>query len=193
MGAKKSDIWDREVPLDPGDFVLAVAPSGSGKTTLLRCILGWISPDSGRVLLHGQPVPGVGDPAWANLRASLLSAVLQDPLLIPGLTAAENLRLNPGGVSRARELAETLGLGHRLDAPVERRSTGQRQRVALCRALARPFSLLLLDEPFSHLDGPTAALAAECIESAVARNGAAVLCTGLSPHSPLAADRILHL
>lgn len=188
-----SSVWGHRIVCASGSITLVTAPSGSGKTTLLRCILGQVTPDHGKVILDGQPAPPGRHPGWATLRANLISVVLQNPLLVPGLTATENLRLNPVRTSDSITLATRLGIGHRLHAPVETLSTGQRQRLALCRALARPFKVLLLDEPFSHLDPNAAAVAADCIAEVATRNEAAVVLTAVSGSSPLTADRVLRL
>jgi NitT/TauT family transport system ATP-binding protein len=134
----------------PG-ITCVMGPSGQGKTTLLRILLGLERPDSGAV------------EGTAGLR---LSAVFQEDRLLPDRTALENLRfvLGPAMDSAgARALLEELGLPGADDRPVRAYSGGMRRRVALARALAAPYDLLAIDEPFTGLDGETRRRCLDCL------------------------------
>ncbi|MGF1530696.1 MAG: ATP-binding cassette domain-containing protein [Puniceicoccaceae bacterium] len=189
----RSDIWGQTVELVPHTFALVVAPSGTGKTTLVHCLSGVITPDQGTISLGGEILPPPGSPFWSELRSRKISTAYQNLNLIPELTGTENLRLAPFLDRDPMAFADRLGIGKRLHARVNQLSTGQRQRLSLCRSLARPYSLLILDEPFSHLDDRSAALAAELIEEEAASRAAIVLCTALSQRCPLSWDQTLHL
>ncbi|MBB3998632.1 ABC transporter ATP-binding protein [Aureimonas pseudogalii] len=148
-----------------GDVTLAVAagsrtaivgPSGSGKSTLLRLVAGFDAPDSGRIVLDGQPLAEGALVVPAHRRA--IGMVSQDGALFPHLSVADNVgfgleRRDPGRARRIDDLMNMVELRRELR---ERRphelSGGQQQRVALARALARSPRLMLLDEPFSALD-----------------------------------------
>jgi iron(III) transport system ATP-binding protein len=139
-----------------GSRTAIVGPSGSGKSTLLRLVAGFDAPDSGRIVLDGQPLADGALVVPAHRRA--IGMVSQDGALFPHLSVADNVafgleRRDPGRAQRIDELMDMVELRRDLR---ERRphelSGGQQQRVALARALARSPRLMLLDEPFSALD-----------------------------------------
>jgi ABC-type polar amino acid transport system ATPase subunit len=143
-GATTATLEGVSFTLETGRLAAILGPSGSGKSTLLRCIVGLERPDSGTIHLGGH----------AGL-------VFQSFELFPHLTTLDNCTLAQRLVSkrspaeaetRARQLLEELGLGHRMDAYPEMLSGGQRQRVAIARALAMEPAVLLYDEPTSALD-----------------------------------------
>ena len=157
--------------------MVVLGASGCGKTTLLRCIAGLIHADAGRILLDGQPlgVFGAGQRRIVYLN--------QEPLLFPHLTLFENiafgLRLRrlvePQLRERVADLVACLEL-----SGLERRypqalSGGQRQRVAFGRALAVDPALLLLDEPFSHLDPETRASMQDLFKQVATQRGISAL------------------
>jgi len=141
----------------PEESVTAIlGPSGCGKTTLLRLIAGFEAPDSGEILLRGQPV--CGDGRFVAPQHRRVGYVPQEGALFPHLDVADNITFGLRGRERrdghrVEELLSLVGL-----EPVVRQrfphqlSGGQQQRVALARALAPGPSLILLDEPFSSLD-----------------------------------------
>jgi molybdate transport system ATP-binding protein len=142
-------VWDGPVSLLSG-------PSGSGKTTLLEILAGLRTPDHGRVVLDGEVL--VAAPGGRNVppERRRIGYVPQDLGLMPHLTAGQNLLFGHRGKSPAApvpaHVAEVLEIGHLLGRRIGQLSGGEKQRVALGRALlARP-RLLLLDEPMSGLD-----------------------------------------
>lgn len=127
-----------------------MAPSGGGKTTLLRILLGLETADSGEI--HG-----VASARW--------SAAFQEPRLLNQLTAQENLRFALGPLydqTAAETLLQELDIAEESKL-VRDFSGGMKRRTALARALAVPFDLLALDEPFSGLDGENRLRAVKCI------------------------------
>ena len=131
-----------------------MAPSGSGKTTLLRLVLGLEPPDAGEV----QVPPG-----------RRLAAVFQEDRLLEGLDAMGNLRFVLGPAweePAARALLTELGLGDVGDKPVRQYSGGMKRRLALARALLAPSDVLVLDEPFTGLDGDNRLRALDCVRRA---------------------------
>ena len=145
-----------------GEVVAITGPSGSGKTTLLNLIGGLDRQTSGSVNVLGEQLDGLSESKLTSFRARNLGLVFQDPHLLPGLTALENVvvaRL-PWGRWRelekdARELLVAVGLGNRVDFPPAKLSGGERQRVGLARALLGNPRLLLADEPTGNLDVQT--------------------------------------
>ncbi|MBO1501709.1 ABC transporter ATP-binding protein [Serratia proteamaculans] len=145
-----------DLRVEQGSRTAIVGPSGSGKTTLLRIIAGFEIPDSGQVMLQGQPMANGSGWVPAHLRG--IGFVPQDGALFPHFTVAGNIGFGLKGSKRDKQLRidalmEMVALDRRLGAlwPHEL-SGGQQQRVALARALSQQPKLMLLDEPFSALD-----------------------------------------
>jgi putative ABC transport system ATP-binding protein len=146
-----------------GSFWAVMGPSGSGKSTLLN-LLGCLDrPSRGVYTVDGRNVAVLDDDTLSELRLRKIGFIFQSFNLIPQLTVLENIELPlyymgwsvADGIRRARALAETVGLGDRLDhRPVEL-SGGQQQRVAIARALSNDPEILLADEPTGNLDSAT--------------------------------------
>ncbi|HEN3481632.1 TPA: ABC transporter ATP-binding protein [Yersinia enterocolitica] len=145
-----------DLQVTAGSRTAIVGPSGSGKTTLLRIIAGFETPDSGKVILQGNPLFDQSTHVPAHKRG--IGFVPQDGALFPHFTVTGNIAYGLKGskqdkARRIDELMEMVALDRRLAQlwPHEI-SGGQQQRVALARALAQSPVLMLLDEPFSALD-----------------------------------------
>ena len=131
--------------------VAVVGPSGVGKSTLVRALVGVERRAQGRIRV-GDRVwqdAGVFVPSWERG----VAWVPQDARLFPHVSVRDNIGWNTASTG-AGELAAALAIDHLLDRAPRNLSGGERQRVALARALARPTTLLVLDEPFSALDRP---------------------------------------
>ena len=148
-----------------GDYVSIVGPSGCGKSTLLH-LLGCIDvPSAGSILVDGDDVSRLSDPARSGLRLRRIGFVFQRFFLLPMLTAAENVELpqaeagvgRPEREQRTRDLLDYVGLSARASHRPSELSGGEMQRVAIARALANRPSLLLADEPTGELDQATGA------------------------------------
>jgi putative ABC transport system ATP-binding protein len=141
-----------------GEFVAIMGPSGSGKSTLLNLLGGLDRPTSGEIDFDGQPFSQLKD--LDHFRANTLGFVFQSFHLLPTLTAVENVQIPMFGgalgrkerTARALELLTRVGLSHRFHHLPHKLSTGERQRVAVARALANEPRLLLADEPTGNLD-----------------------------------------
>jgi ABC-type lipoprotein export system ATPase subunit len=177
----------------PGTLTAVVGRSGSGKSTLLRMLAGLQRPDAGDIDVGGTSLAGAGREQLAVLRTHQIGIVGQEPHLAPFLSAAEHVALAPAlagaDPEAARDVAgrwlAAVGLGQRADQRVGRLSAGERQRVAIARALAAGRSLLLVDEPTSHLDAANAAAIAELLARAAHVHRATVVC---ATHDPLLAE-----
>ncbi|MEZ0345710.1 MAG: ABC transporter ATP-binding protein [Infirmifilum sp.] len=144
------------IDISPGELFSILGPSGCGKTTLLRIVAGLLRPDSGRVYFGDNDV--TDKPAYERP----VGMVFQDLALFPHLTVYRNVSFSleiagwprEKAERRVREVLELVRLPYEIYAQrrITQLSGGQQQRVALARALAREPSVLLLDEPFSHLD-----------------------------------------
>jgi len=153
--------------LDPGDFVAVTGPSGSGKSTLLNLVGALDRPDAGEIVVDGEDVSRLADPA--RYRSEVVGFVFQFHHLLPTLNALENVQLPMLGrrdrVERARELLARVGLADRERSRPATLSGGERQRVALARALANEPRLLLADEPTGALDRDTGSQIVDLLQS----------------------------
>ncbi len=153
-------VRDVEFATQPGDFVAIVGPSGSGKTTLLAMIGGLLTPSSGSIRVNEREITRLSAAERAAYRRDSVGFVFQANNLIPFLTASENLlimdEIGSGSrreaESRAERLMDELGLTARTGALATELSAGERQRVAIGRALMRDPLLVLVDEPTANLD-----------------------------------------
>jgi putative ABC transport system ATP-binding protein len=171
--------------LQAGERVALIGPSGCGKTTFLHLIAGILQADRGRIEVLGQRVDQLDERARRAFRIGKLGLVFQEFELLDYLTAGENLllpfRLHPHPPSREQarartaELAERLGLTTLLDRRPARLSQGERQRVALGRALAVAPGIVLGDEPTGNLDPDNARRSLDLLSEQAAADGAAVL------------------
>lgn len=180
----QSDIWNTKLTFQKGKNYLITAPSGKGKSTLLHLIYGLRKDFTGELLINDENTAALQPDQWSDFRQSRFSIIFQDLRLFPDLTAMANIRLNAdlaGNVSdqRIKEMAEQLGIAELLDKPCGELSYGQRQRVAIIRALCQPFDFLLLDEPFSHLDTANIEKASALIDSELKRQNAGLIMVSL--------------
>jgi putative ABC transport system ATP-binding protein len=158
-GSEVSALIDLDLRVEAGESVAVSGPSGSGKTTLLNLIAGLDRPTAGDVHVLGTALHRAGERELTAFRARSVGVVLQEPHLLPGLTALENVVASRLPWARWRDLApaarallESVGLAGRLDFPPSRLSGGERQRVGIARALLGRPQLLLADEPSGNLD-----------------------------------------
>jgi putative spermidine/putrescine transport system ATP-binding protein len=142
------------ISLGEGEFLSLLGPSGCGKTTALRLVAGFDRPNTGRILIEGKDLAGVGP----NKRD--MGMVFQAYSLFPNMTARQNVefglkirgRDKSDRTKRVDDLLELVGLVQAADRYPHQLSGGMQQRVALARALAIEPRVLLLDEPLSALD-----------------------------------------
>jgi putative ABC transport system ATP-binding protein len=142
--------------------VAFVGPSGSGKTTLLHLLAGIFVPTAGRVEVAGHALSELGDASRRDFRIANVGQVFQDFELVDYLNVRDNillpfyinsqLTLDAKTREEADDLADSLGLGDKLRRPIGNLSQGERQRVAICRALLPRPRLILADEPTGNLD-----------------------------------------
>ena len=150
-----------DLQVNSGETVALVGASGSGKSTLLGLLAGLDLPSQGDIEILGKSLGELDEEGRARLRAEQIGFVFQSFLLLPTMTALENVML-PAELRgerdcepRARELLGAVGLGERLHHLPPRLSGGEQQRVAIARAFMTRPSLLLADEPTGNLDSKT--------------------------------------
>lgn len=159
--------------VDEGQASAVVGPSGSGKTTLLNVLGALLPATSGSVLIGGSDLARMSEKEAAAFRNQELGFVFQQHHLLPQLTVLENVltpRLAGGWEeseeetrTRATELLERVGLGHRLNHRPGELSGGEKQRTAVARALINQPRVVLADEPTGALDGDTGSKVADLL------------------------------
>jgi putative ABC transport system ATP-binding protein len=174
-----------ELRVAAGESLAIIGPSGSGKTTLLNLIAGILKPESGRIVTAGVELASLDDTELRNLRLTRLGLVFQEFELLEYLDVRDNILLPYrigralGLTKRVREaaalLAERVGIGGKLDSYPERLSQGERQRVALCRALITSPGMILADEPTGNLDPANKGIALDFLFDYVRENNAALV------------------
>jgi ABC-type lipoprotein export system ATPase subunit len=192
-------ISDLEFQFAQSDFRLAVpslkiavaeraaivGPSGSGKTTLLNLISGILSPSRGAIRVGDREISALGDAARRAFRVAQIGLAFQNFELVGYLDVFENillpyrlnpaLRLTPEIAGRVEQLARDTGIGHRLRYFPHRLSQGEKQRVALCRAMLPQPPLLLADEPTGQLDPSAKGRVVDLLFQQVERSGATLV------------------
>ncbi len=151
-------LHDVSLSVAKGEFLVIQGNSGSGKTTLLSLLSGLDKPSRGRVLLDGRDITDLSEDELAPLRNQRIGFVFQSFHLVPSLTVLENvsfpaqLKGDRLAEERARALIERVGMEERLDSFPHQLSGGEKQRVAVCRALINRPRIIFADEPTGNLD-----------------------------------------
>jgi putative ABC transport system ATP-binding protein len=171
--------------VEAGATAAVVGPSGSGKTTLLNLIAGIVPPHRGNIETAGTAVAALSDAARRDFRVRRIGLVFQEFELLEYLTVLDNIllpyRINnslgytPEVGERAARLAEQVGIGDKLRRHPDRLSQGERQRVAVCRAVLPQPRLLLADEPTGNLDPVNAARVLDILFDYAGDSGATFL------------------
>lgn len=180
----QESIWGKQEAVSSPDKILIRAASGKGKSTLLSLLYGLRNDYSGNIILDGKKASENTLEDWALLRRKTFSMMFQDLRLFGELTASQNILLKARLENSATEeevilMAEKLGVAGKLQNQCKHLSLGQQQRIALIRCLVQPFSFLLLDEPFSHIDSENIEKAKVLIHDACAKNNGGLILTSL--------------
>ncbi|MFW5878650.1 MAG: ABC transporter ATP-binding protein [Myxococcota bacterium] len=183
-----------DVQVKRGEFVALMGPSGSGKSTLLSILGTLLRPSAGRVLVGGQDTSSLSDRDLTALRNRRIGFVFQFHHLLPDFTSFENV-IMPAQAhrrdfpfdppERARMLLEAVGLSHRSSFRVTRLSGGEKQRVAVARAVMMRPDVVLADEPTGNLDRENGASVLQLLRGLADREGTAFM---MSTHDPAVAD-----
>jgi ABC-type ATPase involved in cell division/cell division protein FtsX len=179
-------LRDINLSVAPGELIEVTGPSGVGKTTLLRLIHGQLRPNGGEVWVRGAGLHRRWRRGLSRIRRDV-AFVFQEHHLIPRLTAFENLTLALQMTDpqlpfktikqRALETLQTLGLVHRRNAYPHQLSAGERQRVAVGRALIVRPRVILADEPMASVDDDNARMIQRLLEDAAAAGTAVIVAT----------------
>ena len=185
-GGRRTIIDVPAFALGHGEHLALRGESGSGKTTFLNLVAGILAPDEGRILIDGSDMAALGEHRRDLLRAASIGYIFQTFNLLQGYSCLENVMLGMtfgarADKGRALALLERVGLSDRLGHRPRQLSSGQQQRVAVARALAKGPKLVLADEPTGNLDRRNSREALELIRETCRENGAALL---LVSHDP---------
>lgn len=195
-------LHDVGLNLYSGQLVLLMGPSGSGKSTLLAVLSGLLRPDSGRVLANGQDLWTMTESQREAFRLKHFGFIFQGYNLFPALTARQQLEmvLRWGGGVGARDALERsdamlslLGLSKKAHLRPAQLSGGEKQRVAIGRALIKEPSFCFADEPTAALDWKHGEQVVELLRSAAHDSGATILVVAHDDRLIPFADRVLHL
>jgi putative ABC transport system ATP-binding protein len=194
-------VNDVSLSIKRGEMVLIMGPSGSGKTTLLSMLGALLAPTSGEVVIGGAGISSMSDAQLAALRAQKIGFVFQSFNLLEALTVEENIlfpaQLNTGGIQAAKkcldELLDRLDLTARRHALPNTLSGGEKQRVAICRALINQPPIILADEPTGNLDSHKGQEVMMILHDIARDDGCAVLMVTHDPRVEEIADRVLWL
>ena len=194
-----SQIWNTKKDFLQGKSYQIYAPSGKGKSTFAHIIYGLRDDFEGDILIDNQNTKQISHENWASIRQTKMSIIFQDLRLFADLTARENIEVKTVLLQQnqqksqqksqqntqtetqnnIKDMAEKLGISHVLDKKANILSYGERQRVAILRALIQPFEVLLADEPFSHLDENNIKIASQMLQERCKQQNATLLMTSL--------------
>ena len=187
--------------LAQGDFVALMGPSGCGKSTLLHLCGAMDRPTSGRVQFEGRDLSTLSDDDLTRVRRERVGFVFQFFNLLPTLTLGDNITLPCllGGLraseaeTRAKRLADRVGIGHRWQHYPQQLSGGEMQRAAIARALVHEPALLVADEPTGNLDSDNGARVLALLRDLNRDMGVTILLATHAGDVAAAAARVLRM
>jgi ABC-type lipoprotein export system ATPase subunit len=179
-----SQVWNTDFTFQPSVFYKIQAPSGKGKSTFINILFGNRTDYTGNVYIAGKNIRQFSAKNWIAFRREKFSIVFQDLRLLPDFTALENILLKAALIDyynkkQIESMMEWLGVLPLKNRKAAYLSYGERQRVAIIRALVQPFEWLLLDEPFSHLDQANLLKASQLITDECHKRNAGIIIAGL--------------
>ena len=190
-----------DLTLMPGELTLLMGPSGSGKTTLLSILGCILAPTSGTVSIAGTSTADLTPEALAKLRRSHIGYIFQSYNLFPTLTALENVRIaldvvgikGAKAIERAQQSLIDVGLGHKFKSFPGNLSGGEKQRVAVARAIASAPSIVLADEPTAALDSENGHGVMKLLSEIARTQNRSILVVTHDPRTLSYADRVIKI
>jgi putative ABC transport system ATP-binding protein len=192
-------LRDVSLRIYTGEFVVISGSSGSGKTTLLSILSGLDRPTSGTILLSGRDITGLSEDQLAPLRNVETGFVFQAFHLIPSLNALENvmfpaeLRRDREAAGKAEALLRRVGLWERRSNYPQQLSGGEKQRVAICRALVNGPKIVFADEPTGNLDSENSRGIVDLLAGLHREQNTTLVLATHSPEIARRADRVIVL
>lgn len=187
--------------VESNSSVAVIGPSGTGKTTLLNLISGVAVPEDGTIITHGVEISSLTDQDRRAFRLQNIGFIFQEFELLEYLSVLDNillpyrissaLQIEPSVRMRAKELAERVGIADKLGRYVHHLSQGERQRVAICRALLPDPVLILADEPTGNLDPENTDRVLDIVFDYVAESGSTLVSVTHEQHLIDRFDRVV--
>lgn len=193
-----SEIWNSTATFKRGGLYLVEAASGKGKSTFCSYVIGYRNDYTGKILFDNDDIKDYKSGKWSELRRNSISHLFQELRLFPELTAMENVLIKNqltqhSETEKILSWFERLGIPEKTDQKIGMMSFGQQQRVAMMRALAQPFDVLLVDEPISHLDDYNSQIMADIMMEEAKKQNACVIVTSIGKHMNLQYDKTYKL
>ena len=201
-GVDEEVLFGVDLELRTGDFAVLVGKSGSGKTTLLNIIGLLDTPTAGRLFLDDRETSTLDEDERAQLRREYIGFIFQFHHLLPDFNVLENVLMpcrirgkeyEEAAHDRAVEMLEMVGLGEKIQTPVNELSGGQQQRVATVRAFANDPTVVMADEPTGSLDSETSRSVMDLMRDINRETGTAFLMVTHDPELTDYADRVIEL
>lgn len=172
-------IMDASIEISEGEFIMVVGPSGSGKSTLLYLLSGLRQPSKGTIAWDGQFLSKLSGNQLAKIRYEEFGFVIQQHLLVPYLTAVENVCLarDSGLKKEAQGILAHLGLKDHMHKLPSELSYGERQRIAVARGLVHSPRLLFADEPTASVNSELAKKIVDYLASYCKNGGSCIMVT----------------
>jgi putative ABC transport system ATP-binding protein len=192
-------VDDVSFAVSPGEAVLIIGPNGSGKTTLLSMIGGLLAPSSGRIVIAGKQINEFTPARLTEFRRTHVGFIFQAFRLFDALTARENVQLvlemagRDDAFARAGEHLESVGMSHRAGHFARTLSGGEKQRIAIARALANDPAVVLADEPTGSLDSTAGEEATRILLDAARERSTAVIIVSHDSRIERHVDRVLRM
>ena len=155
---ENSMVWDTNLMIESGTDFLVKSESGKGKSTFISYCYGLRNDFEGDVILNDMNFNSISLNQWSSIRKNILSIIPQELRLFPKMSSMENLLIknnltNHKSKNEILNMLDCLNMLEFKDQKAATLSLGQQQRIALIRGLLQPFEIILMDEPFSHIDG----------------------------------------
>ncbi|MEQ1694318.1 MAG: ABC transporter ATP-binding protein [Hyphomicrobiaceae bacterium] len=190
-----------DIDLRPGELTLLMGPSGSGKTTLLSILGCILSPTAGTVAIDGTATAELSPEALATLRRTHIGYIFQSYNLFPTLNALENVRIaldvagikGQDAIKRAEQALRDVGLGPKFGSFPANLSGGEKQRVAVARAIASAPSIVLADEPTAALDSENGHGVMKLLADIARTQNRSILVVTHDPRTLGYADRVIKI
>ena len=194
-------VTDINFEAKPGELVLFLGPSGSGKTTLLTLIAGLLKPSDGNISLFQKQIETYSNVELQRLRAEKIGFIFQTFLLIDALTSLQNIELVLRFASKSKKEAKSiignllkeLQIEYLADKLPVTMSQGEKQRVAVARAIANNAELILADEPTASLDAENGSIIIELLHNYAKKKDKCVIVVSHDLRLKEFADRIIYL
>ncbi len=179
-----TSIWKNGFTVEGDERVMLNAHSGKGKTTFTHIVVGIRKDYDGKCLINDQDSKNFRLKDWEKIRREKISVVFQDLQLFDKITVKENLLIknrltNHKTEAEIKERLDQFGLLHKWETKCGILSMGQQQRIAIIRSLLQPFEMMILDEPFSHLDKENQVIGIKMFNEEAEKNGAGYILTSL--------------